>query len=190
MANIELELKAADKRLTGLEKTVDSMARDMRQLNAAATEKRMDTIEKRLVTIEALVKALAASSKAGGNVDSTNEIKKMIIESENKLYREMNADPRTTNVKETTANVARLTKEAELLAVTLKTVTAKHEKHATDEKARIDKHNADQKAEILEMNKQLIAQGKQLTQTMALEARLKAVETMTNVALAAATKRT
>ena len=176
MANIELELKAADKRLTGLEKAVDNMARDMRQLDPAATEKRMDTIEKRLVTIEALVKALAASSKAGGNVNSTNEIKKMIIESEDKLYREMNADPRTTNVKETTANVARLTKEAELLAVTLKTVTAKHEKHATDEKARIDKHNADQKAEILEMNKQLIAQGKQLAAAAKLEIRLAVLE--------------
>ena len=171
MPSVEMEIKAADKRIGGLERAMDSLTKEFRQTNTTALEKRLDSVEKRITTIETIVKSMAASSKAGGGTDNSAAIKKLISEAETNIRRELQSSD-----KDADNNVKRLQKEAELLTLTLNTTTAKHEKHAADEKARIDKQIADHVAANFDLAKQINEQGKQLAATAKLEIRLAVLE--------------
>ena len=171
MPSVEMEIKAADKRIGGLERAMDSLTKEFRQTNTTALEKRLDSVEKRITTIETIVKSMAAASKAGGGAEDSAAIKKLIAEAEMNIRRE-----RQSTDKDANDNVKKLQKEAELLTLTLKTTSAKHEKHAADEKARIDKQIADHVTANLALAKQMNEQGKQLAATAKLESRLAVLE--------------
>ncbi len=197
MANIELEVKAADKRLTNLEKAVNGLTLDLRKFDTgtndhrvSAIEKGIAVIDKRMSTLETIIKSLAAATKAGGNTVDKIELKAMIDENHQKHRTEMQKHILTKNdAKEADLKVKEIKKEADLLNLTLKTVTAKQEKHASDEKARVDKLIADQRAAGVEMAKQIQAQSKELGQQAQLEVRLKTLEALVQSALTLAAKR-
>lgn len=184
MPSVEMELKAADKRIGGLERALDSLAKEVRQSSTAALEKQLASIERRLTSIETIVKSMAAASKAGGGANDTSMIKKLITDAENNIRREQKS-----NDKDANDNLQKLQKESDLLNLVFKTVTAKQEKHAADEKARVDKQIADHVAANIAFNKQVTDQGKQLAAMLKLEVRLTTVETIAANALSMAGKR-
>lgn len=184
MPAVEVELKAADKRISGLERGLENLTKELRQSGTVALEKQLLAMEKRMTTIETIVKAMASASKAGGNVTDPGEIKKMIADAEKNMRRELQVTD-----KDTFENVKKLQKESDLLNLALKTVTAKQEKHAADAQAKIEKQFADQVAANMAMAKQVGEQGKQFAVMAKIEARLASVETIATSALAMAGKR-
>jgi hypothetical protein len=184
MASVEVELKAADKRIGGLERALDSLTKEIRQSGSGGLDKLVASLEKRITTLETIVKSIAAASKAGGGVDDSSAIRKMIAESEHNIRKEQRSID-----KDAADNLEKLRKESDLLNLALKTVNAKTEKHATDAKARVDKQISDQVAANVALGKQVGEQGKQLAIMAKIEARLAAVEGIATNALSMAAKR-
>jgi lambda repressor-like predicted transcriptional regulator len=169
MSNTEVMLKAQEKRLAGVERTLDTLAKELRGSGIDAATKQISSLEKRIDALETMVKALAASSKAGGGKADTQELTKMLKENEDWTKKTINAHldefEKGTKLKE-------LEKQHDLLETTIKTVAAKQEKHVADEIAK-------QQREIETLTKELKA-------TAQMEGRLGILEAQVKAALAIA----
>jgi hypothetical protein len=181
MANAELMAKANEKRMNALEKKLDAFEKDFRKNGD------MSTILKRLITLEAAVKALAVTAKSAGATDSRveAEIKNMkdrVAEREKEIDRiEKSRDPNADK------KIADLEKRKDVLEKTIVAINGRTDREAKAAEAKIEKLSREADKEQAKVDaelKRLTEQAKKFTETTVMEARLKNIEAMVQAALA------
>jgi protein subunit release factor A len=177
MSSTEIMLKAQEKRLAGVERTLDTLAKDLRSTGIDAAIKQISSLEKRFDALETMVKALAAFEEAGGGKSDTQELDKMPKENESWTKKTIEAE---LGQFEKGSKLKELEKQHDLLETTIKTVAAKHEKHLADEIATRNR-------EIEAIAKEAKKQTKLITVAGQMEGRLAILEAQVKTALAIAT---
>lgn len=165
MPNPEAMIKAIDKRVTAIERKLDTMEKELRKQGD------ITALAKRITTLETAFKSLVSTNKGVGSDANTEkelrELTKRLEAREHDIKKVLNSyDP------DADKKISNLEKRKDVLE---KTITALNARATRDQKA-FEENQKAQVAEIQRMSKELNEQSKRMGEAAVVDTRLKALE--------------